>query len=172
MPATRVDNLTLKLLPAATDTDAAQARWLCERPRVANHRQAIAGWRRRLTLASRRASNCVTLSGSFRRLECRWHRPCSYRRMQTSLDSYLGIHAQALTLEAKRNELLAANLANVDTPNYKARDLDFKAAMRRPPARPPRRVHRPAHPPWRFVPVTHRRRPRAWSVPRAAATPL
>jgi flagellar basal-body rod protein FlgB len=49
--------------------------------------------------------------------------------MQTSLDSYLGIHAQALTLEAKRNELLAANLANVDTPNYKARDLDFKAAM-------------------------------------------
>jgi flagellar basal-body rod protein FlgB len=49
--------------------------------------------------------------------------------MQTSLDSYLGIHAQALPLEAKRNELLAANLANVDTPNYKARDLDFKAAL-------------------------------------------
>jgi flagellar basal-body rod protein FlgB len=49
--------------------------------------------------------------------------------MQTSLDSYLGIHAQALTLEAKRNEMLAANLANVDTPNYKARDLDFKAAL-------------------------------------------
>jgi len=45
--------------------------------------------------------------------------------MRTSLDSYLGIHAQALTLEAKRNEMLAANLANVDTPNYKARDLDF-----------------------------------------------
>jgi flagellar basal-body rod protein FlgB len=49
--------------------------------------------------------------------------------MRTSLDSYLGIHAQALTLEAKRNEMLAANLANVDTPNYKARDLDFKAAL-------------------------------------------
>jgi flagellar basal-body rod protein FlgB len=49
--------------------------------------------------------------------------------MQTSLDSYLGVHAQALTLEAKRNEMLAANLANVDTPNYKARDLDFKAAL-------------------------------------------
>jgi flagellar basal-body rod protein FlgB len=45
------------------------------------------------------------------------------------LDSYLGIHPQALTLEAHRNELLAANLANVDTPNYKARDLDFKAAL-------------------------------------------
>jgi flagellar basal-body rod protein FlgB len=49
--------------------------------------------------------------------------------MRTSLDNYLGIHAQALTLEAKRNELLAANLANADTPNYKARDVDFKAAL-------------------------------------------
>lgn len=49
--------------------------------------------------------------------------------MRTSLDTYLGVHPQALALEAKRNELLAANLANVDTPNYKARDIDFKAAM-------------------------------------------
>jgi flagellar basal-body rod protein FlgB len=49
--------------------------------------------------------------------------------MRTALDNYLGIHPQALQLEAKRNELLAANLANVDTPNYKARDLDFKAAL-------------------------------------------
>ena len=40
-----------------------------------------------------------------------------------------GIHPQALQLEAKRNELLAANLANVDTPNYKARDIDFKSAL-------------------------------------------
>ena len=49
--------------------------------------------------------------------------------MRTSLDTYLGIHPQALQLEAKRNELLAANLANVDTPNYKARDIDFKTAL-------------------------------------------
>jgi flagellar basal-body rod protein FlgB len=49
--------------------------------------------------------------------------------MRSSLDAYLWIHPQALTLEAKRNELLAANLANVDTPNYKARDIDFKAAL-------------------------------------------
>jgi len=49
--------------------------------------------------------------------------------MRTSLDNYLGIHPQALQLEAKRNELLAANLANVDTPNFKARDIDFKAAL-------------------------------------------
>jgi flagellar basal-body rod protein FlgB len=49
--------------------------------------------------------------------------------MPVSLDSYLGVHAQALTLEAQRTQLLAANLANADTPNYKARDVDFKAAM-------------------------------------------
>ena len=49
--------------------------------------------------------------------------------MALNLDSYLGVHAQALTLEAKRTELLAANLANADTPNYKARDIDFKAAL-------------------------------------------
>ena len=49
--------------------------------------------------------------------------------MVLNLDSYLGVHAQALTLEAQRTELLAANLANADTPNYKARDIDFKAAL-------------------------------------------
>jgi len=49
--------------------------------------------------------------------------------MALSLDSYLGVHAQALKLEAKRTELLAANLANADTPNYKARDIDFKSAL-------------------------------------------
>jgi flagellar basal-body rod protein FlgB len=49
--------------------------------------------------------------------------------MQSILDRYLGIHPQALTLESQRMDVLAANLANVDTPNYKARDLDFKAAL-------------------------------------------
>ncbi len=49
--------------------------------------------------------------------------------MALPLDSYLGIHTQALKLGAKRSELLAANMANADTPNYKARDVDFKAAL-------------------------------------------
>jgi flagellar basal-body rod protein FlgB len=49
--------------------------------------------------------------------------------MALNLDSYLGVHAQALSLEAQRTELLAANLANADTPNYKARDIDFKSAL-------------------------------------------
>lgn len=49
--------------------------------------------------------------------------------MALPLDNYLGIHPQALTLSARRSELLAKNLANVDTPNYKAQDIDFKSIM-------------------------------------------
>jgi flagellar basal-body rod protein FlgB len=49
--------------------------------------------------------------------------------MAGSIDNFLGIHAQALGVESRRAQLLAANLANADTPNFKARDLDFKAAL-------------------------------------------
>lgn len=49
--------------------------------------------------------------------------------MATSLDAYLGVHPQALRLSSQRNELLATNLANADTPNYKAKDIDFKTAL-------------------------------------------
>jgi flagellar basal-body rod protein FlgB len=49
--------------------------------------------------------------------------------MALSLDTYLGVHADALKLQSKRMEVLADNLANSDTPGYKARDIDFKSAM-------------------------------------------
>ncbi|MHB8472762.1 MAG: flagellar basal body rod protein FlgB [Gammaproteobacteria bacterium] len=49
--------------------------------------------------------------------------------MPISLDSALGIHAQALQLRSRRAELLAENIANADTPGYKARDIDFKQAL-------------------------------------------
>ncbi len=49
--------------------------------------------------------------------------------MQNPLDKLFGIHAQALSLRSERSELLASNLANSDTPNFKARDIDFKAAL-------------------------------------------
>ncbi len=49
--------------------------------------------------------------------------------MASTLDSYLGVSAQALGLREQRTELLARNLANADTPGYKARDLDFRAAL-------------------------------------------
>lgn len=49
--------------------------------------------------------------------------------MPFNIDAALGIHPQALSVRARRAELLAANIANADTPNYKARDLDFRAAL-------------------------------------------
>ncbi|MBU24588.1 MAG: flagellar basal body rod protein FlgB [Gammaproteobacteria bacterium] len=41
----------------------------------------------------------------------------------------LGIHEQAVSVRNKRMELIAANIANADTPHFKARDLDFKKIM-------------------------------------------
>lgn len=49
--------------------------------------------------------------------------------MPISFDSALGIHEQALALRGRRTELLASNLANADTPGYKARDIDFKTTL-------------------------------------------
>lgn len=49
--------------------------------------------------------------------------------MAINFNNALGIHPQALALREKRGEILAANLANVDTPDYKARDLDFKSVL-------------------------------------------
>ena len=40
-----------------------------------------------------------------------------------------GIHTQALALWQRRAEVLSTNLANADTPNYQARDIDFRAAL-------------------------------------------
>lgn len=49
--------------------------------------------------------------------------------MPFNFDSYLGVHEPALHLQSRRAEVLASNLANLDTPGYKARDIDFKAAL-------------------------------------------
>lgn len=39
-------------------------------------------------------------------------------------------HEQALKLRELRNQVLSSNIANADTPNYKARDIDFGSALR------------------------------------------
>ena len=49
--------------------------------------------------------------------------------MALNLDTYIGVHADALKLQSRRMEVIADNLANSDTPGYKARDIDFRAAM-------------------------------------------
>jgi flagellar basal-body rod protein FlgB len=45
------------------------------------------------------------------------------------MESVLGIHESALLFRARRMDVLAENLANVDTPNYKARDIEFSHAL-------------------------------------------
>lgn len=49
--------------------------------------------------------------------------------MALNLDSYLGIHAKALMARDQRASLLANNLANVNTPNFKAKDVDFNELL-------------------------------------------
>ena len=42
-----------------------------------------------------------------------------------------GVHGAALALRSQRLSMLASNIANAATPNYKARDIDFNAALDR-----------------------------------------
>ena len=46
------------------------------------------------------------------------------------LDDYLRFNETALNLRGQRQQLIASNIANADTPNYKARDIDFNGAMK------------------------------------------
>ena len=45
-------------------------------------------------------------------------------------DGLFGIHGKALALRSQRLSLLASNIANASTPGYKARDIDFEAALK------------------------------------------
>src|SRR5690606_21977714 len=45
------------------------------------------------------------------------------------MSDFLGIHGTALALREQRLQLLAANIANADTPGYQAQDLDFNGAL-------------------------------------------
>jgi len=49
--------------------------------------------------------------------------------MALDINAQFDLHTRALGLGNQRLELLADNVANADTPNYKARDIDFRAAM-------------------------------------------
>lgn len=49
--------------------------------------------------------------------------------MIDKLDQAFRFHQSALALRAERQQVLASNIANADTPNYKARDFDFRAAL-------------------------------------------
>jgi flagellar basal-body rod protein FlgB len=50
--------------------------------------------------------------------------------MMDLLTNAFGIHERALGVRSQRMEVLARNIANADTPNYKAEELDFKAMLK------------------------------------------
>jgi flagellar basal-body rod protein FlgB len=49
--------------------------------------------------------------------------------MLGKLDDYMRFNETALSLRSTRQSVLASNIANADTPNYKARDIDFSSAL-------------------------------------------
>ena len=51
--------------------------------------------------------------------------------MLSKLDQHFDFNSQALKLRAYRQQLLASNVANADTPNYKAVDIDFARELKR-----------------------------------------
>lgn len=50
--------------------------------------------------------------------------------MINKLDKELNFHHQALSLRTARQELLSSNVVNADTPNFKAKDIDFASVLR------------------------------------------
>ena len=55
--------------------------------------------------------------------------------MLDKLDAALRFQQEALNLRAERQEILAANIANADTPGYQARDIDFASELKKVMAR-------------------------------------
>ena len=51
--------------------------------------------------------------------------------MLDKLDAALRFQQEALNLRAQRQEILAANIANADTPGYQARDIDFSSELKK-----------------------------------------
>ena len=49
--------------------------------------------------------------------------------MSDRIDELFRFQQNALALRAERQQVLASNIANADTPNYKARDVDFRSAL-------------------------------------------
>ncbi len=57
-------------------------------------------------------------------------RPSKESAIINRLTDNLEFHAQALSLRAERQRLIASNIANADTPGFRSRDFDFAATLR------------------------------------------
>jgi flagellar basal-body rod protein FlgB len=94
--------------------------------RAARHRPARPF---RFSVVPRARASAAAASESLARLLLIWAAALGRTRNATTMDSILGIHEAALLYRSKRMDVLAANLANADTPHYLARDLDFASAL-------------------------------------------
>ena len=55
--------------------------------------------------------------------------PGAFLSLAINFDKALGVHQFTLGIRAERAEVISSNIANADTPHYKARDVDFSAAL-------------------------------------------
>jgi flagellar basal-body rod protein FlgB len=124
-------------LTSKAHANAAQCRW----PRAHAIRAAAAGKRQELAALSPGQGQEHAARRLIHRKITAWPLPlslarellfvpCTSGKDDTMFNSIFGIHEQALLLRGERVGVLASNLANADTPNYKSRDFDFDAAMR------------------------------------------
>ena len=51
--------------------------------------------------------------------------------MNNSIKQQFDVYSNALNIRNKKNEILASNIANASTPNFKARDVDFEVELAR-----------------------------------------
>lgn len=65
--------------------------------------------------------------------------------MAISFEKALGIHEKALQFKVMRSEVLANNLINADTPNFKARDIDFQSVLKNQQSVSAARMHTTHH---------------------------
>ena len=54
----------------------------------------------------------------------------SGEQMLDQLQSTFDFHQKAIALRQQRHEIIASNIANADTPHYKARDIDFASELK------------------------------------------
>jgi flagellar basal-body rod protein FlgB len=72
---------------------------------------------------------CAGSSLYFDGTDCAFVTPCYLEVSMSALAEKLSVYSQAMNLRTQRHQLLASNIANADTPNYKARDFNFEKAM-------------------------------------------
>ena len=87
--------------------------------------------------------------------------------MAISFDKAFGVHQYTLSVRAKRAEVLSSNIANADTPGFKARDINFSQALQDAQSQQGFGLSTTSEKPWANAPCARSTRS-AWSSSRRA----